>query len=376
MSDPIVVKKVDNKAMMKEFIMLPWTLKIYDNDPAWIPPVIHDQKKFFNPEKGYFYEVGEVDYFLAYRNGKPVGRITAHINHIYEKKYDNDTGFFGFYEAINDLEVAKALFNTAESWLKAKGKKVMQGPQSFSIYDSVGFEVHGVDVKPVIGLFHFAPYYREQVEACGFKKCIDWSCFLVRKIDDYKPYLKAVREDYMKGQNIEYKTFDKKYLKQRKVDILRIFNAAWEGNWGHLPLTQKQFDMLVDELLQIAIPELVIFAEKDGKAVGFIISIPDVNDAFRALNGHLYPWRIIKALRATKKSKVLRTIIMGVLPEYRGQKIDDVFYLMTIEEGIRQGFEASDCSLIVETNKKMIGALKPLKAEQYKIYRIYEKGIV
>ncbi len=376
MSDPIVVKKVDNKAMMKEFIMLPWTLKIYDNDPAWIPPVIHDQKKFFNPEKGYFYEVGEVDYFLAYRNGKPAGRITAHINHMYEKKYDNDTGFFGFYEAINDLEVAKALFNAAESWLKAKGKKVMQGPQSFSIYDSVGFEVHGVDVKPVIGLFHFAPYYREQVEACGFKKCIDWSCFLVRKIDDYKPYLKAVREDYMKGQSIEYKIFNKKDIKQRKVDILTIFNAAWDGNWGHLPLTQKQFDMLVDELLQIAIPELVIFAERDGKAVGFIISIPDVNDAFRELNGHLYPWRIIKALRATKKSKVLRTIIMGVLPEYRGQKIDDVFYLMTIEEGIRQGFEASDCSLIVETNKKMIGALKPLKAEQYKIYRIYEKGIV
>jgi len=111
-------------------------------------------------------------------------------------------------------------------------------------------------------------------------------------------------------------------------------------------------------------------------AIGFIISIPDVNNAFRILNGHLYPWRILRALRAAKKTKVLRTIIMGVLPEYRGQKIDDVFYLMTIEEGIRQGFEASDCSLIVETNKKMIGALKPLKAEQYKIYRIYERDIV
>lgn len=376
MNNDVVVKKVEGKAMMKEFIMLPWTLRIYENDPAWIPPVIHDQKKFFNPEKGYFYEVGEVDYFIAYRKGKPVGRITAHINHLYEKKYDNDTGFFGFFEAINDLEVARALFGTAESWLKAKGKKVMQGPQSFSIYDSVGFEVHGLDVRPVIGLFHFAPYYRELVEASGFRKCIDWSCFLVRKIDDYKPYLKAVREDFMKGQNVEYKIFDKKDLARRKEDILRIFNLAWEGNWGHLPLTLKQFNMFVDELLQIAIPELVIFAEKDGMAIGFIISIPDVNNAFRILNGHLYPWRILRALRAAKKTKVLRTIIMGVLPEYRGQKIDDVFYLMTIEEGIRQGFEASDCSLIVETNKKMIGALKPLKAEQYKIYRIYERDIV
>ncbi|MBP7602509.1 MAG: hypothetical protein KBA15_01165 [Spirochaetes bacterium] len=375
MTSPVTIKRVENKKMMKEFIMFPWTGKIYENDPCWVPPLIGEQKKFFDPKKGYFFEIGEVEFFIAYRDGKAVGRITAHINHLYEEKYDNDTGFFGFFESINDVEVARALFGAAEAWLKAKGKTMMNGPQSFSVYDSVGFEVHGQDVIPVVGLFHFAPYYRDLAEACGFEKCIDWSCYLVTKIDDYKPYLKAVKEEFMKGQTVEYKIFNKKEIKYRKDDIHEIFNRAWEGNWGHLPLTRKQLDSIIHELVQIVIPELVVFAEKDGRTVGFIISIPDINPAMRILNGRLYPWRLVRFLLAARKTKKIRTIIMGVLPEYRGQKIDDVFYLRTIEDGIRLGFEASDCSLIVETNKKMIGALKPLKAENYKTYRIYQRAI-
>jgi hypothetical protein len=380
MAGPIEIKKFDarNRKMIKEFIMIPWTLKIYDNDPCWIPPIIHEQKKFFHPDKGYFFEVGEAAFFIAYRDGKPVGRVTAHINSLYEKKYDNDTGFFGHFESINDKAIAQALFDAAAGWLKEKKKTVMQGPQSFSIYDAVGFEVHGENVMPVIGLFHLAAYYKDLAVACGFEKTIDWSCYLVKKIEDYKPYLKAVRDEYMKSQtDLEYSIFDKKDFPRRRKDVLEIFNTAWEGNWGHLPLTQKQFDMLIDELVQIVVPELVIFAEdkKSKKTIGFIISIPDVNHIFRIINGHLYPWRIIRALLAAKKTKKLRTIIMGVLPTYRGRKIDDVFYLRTIEDGIGLGFEASDCSLIVETNFKMIGALKPLKAENYKTYRIYQKKI-
>jgi len=375
MASPVTIKRVENKKMMKEFIMFPWTSGIYKNDPCWVPPLIGEQKKFFDPQKGYFFEIGEVEYFLAYRDGKTAGRITAHINHLYEEKYDNDTGFFGFFESINDVDVARALFDTAEAWLKSKDKTIMNGPQSFSVYDSVGFEIHGQDVIPVVGLFHFAAYYPHLVESCGFEKCVDWSCYLVKKIDDYKPYLKAVKEEFMKGQTVEYKIFKKKEINDRKDDIHEIFNRAWEGNWGHLPLTRKQLDSIIHELVQIVIPELVVFAEKDGRTVGFIISIPDINPAMRILNGRLYPWRLVRFLLAARKTKKIRTIIMGVLPEYRGQKIDDVFYLRTIEDGIRLGFEASDCSLIVETNKKMIGALKPLRAENYKTYRIYQRSI-
>ena len=371
----IEVKEVKDSKMMKQFIMFPWTSKIYENDPAWVPPIIGDMKKLFNPKKGYFYEIGEVAYFLAYKDGVPAGRITAHVNRMYEEKYNKETGFFGFYEAIDDLDVARALFATAEGWLKKKGKTRVEGPQSFSIYDSVGFEVLGEEIMPVVGLLHFAPYYKDHATACGYTKCIDWHCFLVKKIDDFKPYLKDVRENIMKNQDVKYVYYTPKELKKRAKEIHEIFNRAWDGNWGHLPLTDKQFKMLVDELKLVAVPELIVFAEKDGKTIGFIVSLPDMNPALKILNGRLYPWRLIKALRSIKKVKRIRTIIMGVLPEYRGQKIDDVFYLFTIENGIRLGYVESDCSLIVETNQKMIGALKPLKGQIYKTYRIYEKHI-
>jgi len=371
----IEVKEVKDSKMMKQFIMFPWTSKIYENDPAWVPPIIGDMKKLFNPKKGYFYDIGEVAYFLAYKDGVPAGRITAHVNRMYEEKYNKETGFFGFYEAIDDLAVARSLFATAEDWLKKKGKTRVEGPQSFSIYDSVGFEVFGEEIMPVVGLLHFAPYYKDHATACGYTKCIDWHCFLVKKIDDFKPYLKDVRENIMKNQDVKYVYYTPKELKKRAKEIHEIFNRAWDGNWGHLPLTDKQFKMLVDELKLVAVPELIVFAEKDGRTVGFIVSLPDMNPALKILNGRLYPWRLIKALRSIKKVKRIRTIIMGVLPEYRGQKIDDVFYLFTIENGIRLGYVESDCSLIVETNQKMIGALKPLKGQIYKTYRIYEKHI-
>jgi hypothetical protein len=373
----IEVRRVGNRKMMQQFIMFPWSSKIYENDPLWVPPLISEMKEMFNPGKGYFFEIGEVEFFLAYKDDVPVGRITAHINHLYEKKYDMDTGFFGFFESINDPEVAGALFDAASDCLKRKGKKVMNGPQSFSIYDSVGFEVNGLDKMPVVGLFRFAPYYKDLAEACGFVKCIDWHCFRVKKSDYHihEEYLKEVKNGIMKDMAFEFKILDKREIKKRAEEVHEIFNRAWDGNWGHLPLTRKQVDMFFKQIKVIAIPELAIFAEKNGKTVGFIISLPDVNPAMRILNGRLYPWRLLRFMREAKKTKIVRTLVMGVLPEYRGQKIDDVFYLRTIEDGIRMGFLESDCSLIVETNTKMIGALKPLSPHPYKTYRIYERPV-
>jgi hypothetical protein len=373
----IEVRRVENNRMMRDFIMLPWSAKIYENDPAWIPPIISDLKKLFNPGKGYFFEIGEVEFFLAYKDGRSVGRITAHVNHLYEKNYDNETGFFGFFEAINDSEVARALFDTTSDWLRQKGKKVLNGPQSFSIYDSVGFEVEGIHKMPTVGLFHFAPYYKDLAEACGFTKCIDWHCFLVKRANysQHEPYLEEVRKSLLKSTDVEFKKLDKKELANRVKEVQHIFNVAWEGNWGHLPLTDKQIEMIFQELKMFIIPELAIFAEKDGKTIGFIISVPDINPALRILNGRLYPWRLLRFMREAKKTKRVRTVIMGVLPEFRGQHIDDIFYLKTIEEGIRLDFWESDCSLIAETNKKMIGALKPLIPDLYKTYRIYERHI-
>lgn len=373
----IEVKPVEGSNMMRDFIMLPWERDIYKDDPAWVPPLIRDQKRLFDRKKGYFFEIGEAEFFLAYKNGVSAGRITAQVNHLYEQTYDRETGFFGFYESVNDGAVACALFDAASLWLKEKGKKIMNGPQSFSIYDSVGFEVEGEDKMPTVGLFHFAPYYRKLAETCGFSKCIDWHCFLVERIyyDKHAPYLEEIKNSLLKDTEVEFKTLQKKDVLKRVKEVQQIFNAAWEGNWGHLPLTDKQMDMIFRELKMIIIPDFAIFAEKDGKTIGFIISVPDINPGLRILNGRLYPWRVIRFMREIKKTKRVRSIIMGVLPEYRGQHIDDIFYLKSIEAGLRLDIWESDCSMIVETNKKMINALKPLTPNPYKTYRIYQRPI-
>jgi GNAT superfamily N-acetyltransferase len=376
MSEPIKVIAVTSPRQREIFIKLPWRLGLYANDPAWVPPLIRDQRVLFHPDKGYFFETGVAQLFLAYRRGRPVGRISAHVNSLYEAKYDRKTGFFGFLECGNDAAVAGALIGQAEQWLKLWGKTRIQGPQSFSIYDQVGFEVFGAEVMPPVGLTHSAGYYADLVEDLGFVKRVDWHCLVVRKSAAYDAYLADVRNRILPAQDgIQYRYFSKKELRQRSRDIHEIFNQAWRRNWGHLDLTHKQITMLIDELKLIAIPELTIFAEKGGQTIGFIISLPDMNPGLRRLNGRLYPWRIPHLLIQRKRTDRLRTIIMGVLPEFRGQHIDDVFYLMTIENGCRLGYTEADCSLIVETNRLMLKALKPLGAEIYKTYRIYEKPI-
>jgi GNAT superfamily N-acetyltransferase len=375
MTSRIEVKKVTDKKMMMEFIKLPWTAKIYQYDPAWVPPVIADQVKFFDPKHGYFFEHGEAEFFIAYKDGKPAGRITAHTYQRYEEKYDRDTGFFGFYECIDNLDVSKALFEAARDWLRAKGKKKINGPQSFTIYDSVGFDCINNGRMPVTGMFHFAHWYEKHALAFGFQKQVDWFCFMVKEDGlNWEPMFK-IREELQKKSEFKFVTTKKRDIPKRAEDIKNIFNLAWEGNEGHLPFTDRQFKLNFDELKLIIIPELAIFAEKDGKTVGFILSVPDANPGIAKLNGHLYPWRLIRALWHVKRTRTIRTILLGVLPEYRGKDIDQILILMTIEIAIGMGFTQSDCSLIVESNKKMIGALKYVNADRYKGYRVFQMDI-
>ncbi|MBN1533588.1 MAG: hypothetical protein JXA20_13045 [Spirochaetes bacterium] len=371
----IEVKKVTDRKMLMEFIRVPWTAEIYKLDPAWVPPVIRDQVRFLDSAHGYFFEHGEADFFIAYRDAKPVGRISAHTYGLYEEKYDRDTGFFGFYECIDDLKVSKALFDTARECLRAKGKKRMNGPQSFTVYDSVGFDMMNNGRMPVIGNFHFAHWYAKHAQIYGFHKKVDWFCFMVKKEGiNWDPLFK-IREELARKTNVKFVTSRRRDIPRRAEDVKNIFNIAWEGNEGHLPLTDRQFKTLFDDLELALIPELGIFAEDNGKTVGFILSMPDANPGFAKLNGKLYPWRIPQLIWKLKTTKTIRTVLMGVLPEYRQQNIDQILILMTIEIGIRLGYLQADCSLIVESNLKMIGALKYVNADMYKGYRIFEMEI-
>ncbi len=204
----------------------------------------------------------------------------------------------------------------------------MYGPFSFTTYDPIGIDIEGNDKMPVVGLFHSALYFDKHFMSYGLEKRHDWYCYMVQGHGDHSEYLKKVRIEimnrHMEEQGIQYVTTNKKDIVKRAELVKHIFNQAWEGNEDHMPFTDDQFAMIFDELKMLIIPELAIFAEKDGKTIGFIFSIPDANPGLTKLNGRLYPWRIVKLLREVKKTKTMRTILMGVLPEYRGQGIDDV----------------------------------------------------
>jgi GNAT superfamily N-acetyltransferase len=369
----IWVRKVETRQDLNRFIRLPW--KIYRSYPHWVPPLIAEQKYVLNRKKGPFFEIGEAEYFLAFAGEEPVGRISAHVNHQWNRHYKDQKGFFGFFECIEEEEVAAALFAAAEEWLRAKGKTSILGPMSFSIYDELGLLIDCFDQDPVVLLAYNPPYYVDLVEKMGFRKAIDWYAYLMTDKVPVNPVLYEVRDRVLKRNGLVIRHANLRRFKEEAEKAKAIFNEAWSENWGHLPFTDKQFDHLAKGLRMILDERLVLFGELKGKPVGLCVSIPDANQAVKGINGRLFPFGWYHVLRELKRIKKLRTIIMGVKKEHRHTGIDVAFYVETIERGKALGYTESECSLVVETNTWMRKALDDIGASIYKTYRLYEKPL-
>jgi ribosomal protein S18 acetylase RimI-like enzyme len=369
----VTIVPVRNRKQLKQFVRFPW--EIYKDSPYWVPPLIKDKLKFLDKKKGVFFEFGEADYFLAYKDGKLAGRIDAHIDHQYEKHHDGDTGFFGFFECVNDQEVADVLFKAAEGWLLEKGKSKILGPECFTIYDETAFLYEGYDSTPTILLPYNPSYYHDLAKGYGFKKAIDWYAFIAPNEVQPVPAMYRVRERVVKKEHITIEPLNMKEFDSRFEEVKSIFGDAWRENWGHTPLTDSQYEMFASELKLVLVPELTLLAFVNGKMVGFIVTIIDANEAIKKANGRLFPFGIFKLLFGVKKCKRLRIFMMGILKEYRNRGLDAVLYLDTLDKGREAGYKEADCSLIVENNERMIRAIEAFGAKRYKTYRLYEKPI-
>jgi len=363
------VRQVSNRRELTEFVRLP--RKIYCNDPLWVPPLQSDALKELDPRRGVFYQLGEAALFILYRDGDPVGRISAHVNFQYEKYQDTQTGFFGFFECERDQQSAEKLLETAGNWLREKGKRRMIGPMSFTVYDECGILCEGFDTMPVVLVAYNPPYYNDLVKGAGFEKVIDWYAFMVSRDLSIRPLFYKIRDRVMAQKDLRIVTLEMKHLDRAVADIAGIFKHAWSENWGHVPLTEGQVRHMVGQLKPVVVPELTYLAYLDGKCIGFSLSVKDVNPALQRANGRLFPFGFLKILMAMPRIHRIRTIAMGVLKPYRHRGIDIAFYLNTIEKGVSMGYVESECSIIVESNKRMIGALEDLSARRYKTFRIY-----
>jgi hypothetical protein len=364
------VEEVKNHQDLMTFIQFPW--EIYKGDPYWVPPLIKDQLLKFSP-KHPFHSHAEMILFLAYRGGKIVGRIAGIIDHNYIEFHQEKVGFFGFFESILDVEVTGILLSRVAGWLKGHGMEKMAGPMNPSINDECGLLVNGFDAPPCLMMPYNPPYYPNLLEGFGLKKAMDlyayWlaqSFFLLDRLDRITERLRK-REPQLHVRPINLRDFD------NELKIVKgIYNQAWSKNWGFVPLTEEEINLLAKELKSLVVSDLVLFAYRGEEPVGFSVSLPDYNQVLKHLNGKIGLLGGLKFLYYSRKIETIRVMLLGVKQTFQKKGVEGLLYIETFKRGIRKGYYQAECSWILEENVLMQHGIEAMGGKRYKCYRVYE----
>ncbi len=367
---PISVRPVLTKRDEKAFIKFQW--KVYDGNSYWVPPLLMDRRKLIDRKNNPFYKHAEMEMFLAEKDGETVGRIAAIINHNHNKEHNENIGFFGFFECIDDQAVANALFDAAKSWLRQKKVTAMRGPASPSVNDEYGLLVEGFDKSPAVLMVYNPAYYQRLVEGYGFTKAKDLYAYYVHKDKVFTEKMTRVSELVKKRQGIVFRSLNMKDFDNEVMRIRDLYNRGWQHNWGEVPMTEEEFQYVAKDLKAIVNPELVIIAEVNGTPVGFAMSLPDLNVVMKDnRNGYLVPF-LIRFLLFKKKIDFVRIVILGVVPEYLNSGIGGVLFYETARRSVAQGYPHGEASWVVEDNVMMNRGAELLRGERTKTYRVYE----
>jgi len=367
--DGLRVRAVESRDDLKRFVRL--AARIYRDRPAWVPPLEIERLAFLDRTKNPFFRHSEAELFLAERDGVAVGRIAAIENRRHLETYHDATGFFGFFETIDDPEVARALIGRAASWVDGRGLRRLRGPTSFTINDECGLLVDAFDLEPMLLMPYNPPYSRDLLENLGFVKAQDLLAFRMEVPAALPPRL-AAAERIAARHGIEVRKVDFSRFDAEVEKIHHVHSLAWAENWGAVPLTRAEVGTLAHELLPYADRDLVFLAERDREPVGVSVTVPDLNQAIARARGRLLPLGWLRLLRARRKIDRARVLIMGVLAPYRGHAVDAAFYARMIEVARRKGYRWGEMSWILESNQPMLRVLERLGAERYKTYRIYD----
>ncbi|HEX5635059.1 MAG TPA: hypothetical protein VFX50_17570 [Gemmatimonadales bacterium] len=363
---------------LRAFIDLPY--RLFARDPIWVPPLRYDVATMLDRKKNPYFEHAEAEYFLAERGGEVVGRIAANQNRLHNETHQDRVGFWGWFECIDDQAVADALFAAADAWLRARGLTVSRGPASFSTNDQCGLLVDGFATRPTLMMPHNPPYYVALVERAGFAKAKDLLVYEGGSEDHYVPVperLARGTELIRQRMGVTLRPLNLRDFKGEVERIKAIYNAAWERNWGFVPMTDHEIDHLAAQFRPIAIPEMVPFAEKDGRVIAFGLALPDLNTALIGnLKGRLLPF-VVKTLwlLKTRRQRRARILLLGILPEYRGKGIDAMLYhWIWTKSGDRQIYWG-EAGWILEDNPAMNAGLEKMTFKVYKTYRLYDRPL-
>lgn len=365
---------VTSKQEKKTFVEFPYTH--YKNDQYWVAPLLIEQKKLLDPDKNPFYKNAEIVLFNVSLNDKHAGRIAAIIDHRYNKFHNTKTGFFGFFECIDQQSTADLLLKVAEDWLREKGMNTVMGPSNPSMMDELGILVEGFDKYPTIMMPYHKNYYDKIIRSAGYKKEMDLLAYLVTQDSvDHDRANRAIDVVKKRLPGISIRKINLRKIKDEVKIIREIFNSAWSKNWGFIPLSSEEFNKLASDLKSIVDNDFAHIAEIDGEPVAFSIALPDYNQIFRNMNGRLFPTGLFKLLWYRKKIDKVRTALMGVIPEYQGRGIDVLLHREAINSGLKKGIYSSEVGWILESNIHMIRVAEKMGAAIDKRYRIYSKNL-
>jgi GNAT superfamily N-acetyltransferase len=377
-SPPVTVRPVTGRSDRKQFIDFPYAF--YQDESHWVPPLRQDIKKTLSTSKNAFFDHGAIQLFLAENgSGATVGRIAAIVNGMHLQKYDDGMGFFGFFECVDDYAVAEALLDAATDWLRGHGLTGMRGPANPSLNDTAGLLVDGFDRDPSILMPYNPPYHEDFLVDYGFERAMTmWAYYVHKKYVKVDKLRRGVQLVKRRTPNLELRTLDMEQFDKEARTILAIYNDAWENNWGHVPMTDAEFEQLAHDLKQIVDPEMVFLLEHEGTPVAFSISLPNLNMALQHVSdGRLFPLGLPKLLAYAQFGGIyeVRMPLMGVRKEYQGRALDSLLVLATIENGPPNGYDACEMSWVLDTNQRLINSLESMGGVVDKEYAMFEKPL-
>ncbi len=370
----ITIVPVRTPAELKRFIRLP--ARLYAEDPNFVPSLEMERLDALQPGRNPYFEHAEAQYFLAVRDGRDVGRISAQIDQLIKEP---DLGQFGLIVAEDDPAVFAALFDAAESWLRERGRSRALGPFNLSINEETGLLIEGFNTPPMIFMSHDPPYAAARIEAQGYGKAKDVIAYIFDMNVDFPPRIRKLAQRFA-ATGVTLRQIDMSRLDTEFGMVMEIFNDAWSENWGFVPFTDAELKHMAKGLKPLLDPRLTAVAEHNGKAVAFGIMLPNLNEAIRDFNGKLLPFNLIKLLwRLKKGTRTARVPLLGVRRSFSAGLSGGLAPFLIIDsmhKGARQkGIRSIELSWILEDNRPMRRIIEELGATAYKSYRVFEKNL-
>jgi GNAT superfamily N-acetyltransferase len=375
----VTIGPVRTRRELKRFVKVPF--RLHRDHPQWVAPLVFERMEFLSREKNPWFQHGEAEFFVAERDGEPVGRISAHLDHRWDEYQGGSDAMFGFFETTEDPEVAKALIDAAAEWAAGKGRERILGPMDFTTNDEIGILIEGFERRPMILEPWHPPYYRELVEAEGFAKAMDvlmWELQFgdLKEGEAFDPSIHAAAKKALDDEGITIRNMRKRDMAAEVRRFMDVYNEAWGDNWGFVPITDAEVEFQAKNLKQVIDEDWAFMAEKDGEVVGAALTLPDINQVMAKLNGRLLPFGWARFLLGKRKIDQLRVFALGVTHAYRHTGVAAGLYLRHLEEAAKPGaIEGGEMGWILETNKPMNRAMEGMGGKVVKRYRLYERAL-